>query len=70
MENATIRKHRLFVAAGIIAILNPIFSGLILGMVMLKEPDLRKEGRTILVFSMVWGLVALLLIGKFRHLLL
>lgn len=69
MEQATIRKQRLFIAAGIIAVLNPIFSGLILGMVMLKEPDLRKEGRSILVFSMLWGLIALLLVGKFRHLL-
>ena len=70
MEHATIRKQRFFIAAVIIAILNPFLSGLILGMVMLKEPDLRKEGRIVLAFSLVWGFIALLLVGKFRHLLL
>ncbi|OHA09619.1 MAG: hypothetical protein A3A44_02315 [Candidatus Sungbacteria bacterium RIFCSPLOWO2_01_FULL_60_25] len=70
MERATIQKQRFFIAAVIIAILNPILPGLILGMVMLKEPDLRKEGRIVLAFSLVWGFIALLLVGKFRHLLL
>ena len=70
MEHATIRKQRFFIAAVIIAILNPFLSGLILGMVMLKEPDLKKEGRIVLTFSLAWGLIALLLVGKFRHLLI
>ena len=70
MESATIRKQRFFIAAVVIAVLNPFLSGVILGVVMLKEPDLRKEGRMVLAFSMLWGLIVLLLVGKFRHLLL
>lgn len=68
-ERATINKQRLFIAAVAIAILNPLLPGVILGVVMLREPDLRKEGRIILAFSLVWGFIALLLVGKFRHLL-
>lgn len=70
MERATISKQRLFIAAVAIAILNPFLSGIILGTVMLREPDLRREGRIVFAFSLVWGLIALLLVGKFRHLLI
>lgn len=69
METATIRKNRLFFWSVIVAILNPIFSGLILGVVMLFEPELKKEGRVVTVFSVVWGVIALLLVSRFRHLL-
>lgn len=66
MEKAAINKNRLFFWAVVIAVLNPLFSGLILGLVMLSEPELRKEGRTVLLFSIAWGIIALLLIAKFK----
>ena len=69
MERAAIRKNRFFFWAVIIAILNPLFSGLILGVVMLAEPDLKREGRVVAFFSIAWGIIALFLVAKFRHLL-
>ncbi len=69
MEKASIAKNKFFLMAIIIAILNPVFSGLILGFLMLSEPDLKREGRVVLLFSVVWSAIALLLFAKFRHLL-
>ena len=69
MERATINKNRFFFWSVIIAILNPVFSGLILGIIMFSEPELRKEGRIVTVFSIAWGVIALLLVSRFRHLL-
>lgn len=66
IERAGIRKSRFFFWSVIIAVLNPIFSGLILGLVMLSEPELRKEGRIVTLFSIVWGIIAILLVLKFR----
>ena len=63
---APINKNRFFFWAVIIAILNPIFSGLILGTFMLSQPSLKKEGRIVTLFSVVWGVIALLLVSKFR----
>ena len=70
MERAGIARNKFFLAAVIIAVLNPIFSGLVLGLVMLTEPDLKREGRIVTLFSVAWGIIVLALIAKFRHLLL
>lgn len=64
--DVTISKNRFFFWAVIIAILNPIFSGLILGMFMLSQPALKKEGRIVILFSITWGLIAMLLLSRFR----
>ena len=70
MEKVNIGKNKLFFWAVIISVLNPILSGLIIGLVMLTEPDLRKEGGIVAFFSVVWGVIALLLMSKFKHLLI
>lgn len=41
----------------IITVLNPIFSGLILGAMYITEPGLKKYGRIILPIAIVWGAV-------------
>ena len=69
MEQASVNKNKFFFTAVIIAVLNPIFSGLIIGLVMLTEPGLKREGRIVTLFSVVWGIIVLALIAKFRHLL-
>ncbi len=69
MERASIAKNRLFFWAVIIAILNPVFSGLILGFVMASEPDFKKEGRAVILFSIAWGIIAMLLVAKFKEFL-
>ena len=69
MEKAAVNKNRLFFWSVIIAILNPIFSGLILGAFMLSEPELKKEGRIVTLFAIAWGIIVLMLVSKFRGLL-
>lgn len=39
----------------LVALVNPIFSGLILGAVYLSEPELRGAGRAIAAISIIWG---------------
>ncbi len=51
----------------IIAILNPIFSGLIISLGFLTEPKLRKEGKIILVISVVWAIAWMFLAGWLRQ---
>ena len=41
-----------------VAVLNPIFSGIVLGSLYLTEPGLRKYGRIILPLAVVWGVAA------------
>lgn len=69
MERVSITKNRFFFWSVVIAILNPIFSGLILGLIMLSEPELKKEGRIVTLFSLAWGIIALMLVSRYRHLL-
>ncbi|MBI3627182.1 MAG: hypothetical protein HY220_00320 [Candidatus Sungbacteria bacterium] len=66
MDQVPIKKQRLYYAALAVAILNPILSGLILGIAMLREPNLKHEGRIVLMFSVVWGTLVLLLVGKYN----
>ena len=70
MGEIHIRKNRFFFWAVVIAVLNPFFSGLILGVFMMSEPELKKEGRIVTLFSIAWGIIALLLLSKFRSALL
>jgi hypothetical protein len=49
-------KQKWFIIGIIIAILNPIFSGLVVAFGFLTEPKLRKEGKIILVISFVWAI--------------
>jgi hypothetical protein len=55
-------KRKWFIMGIIIAILNPIFSGLIISYAFLTEQKLRKEGKIILVISFVWSIVLAYLI--------
>jgi len=48
----------------LVALVNPIFAGLIMGAVYLSEPELRKEGRLIAAISILWGAVLFYLVNK------
>lgn len=65
MEQISVSKNRLFYGGLAVAVLNPVFAGLILGILFLREPGLRKEGGIILAFSAAWGLIAILLAAKY-----
>lgn len=49
----------------IISFLNPIFSGLILGVSLISEPEMKKEGKIILAIAILWGTVVFILSGWF-----
>lgn len=49
-----------------VAILNPMLSGLILGVFFWKEPEMKREGKIITSISVVWGAIALLLAKALR----
>jgi len=53
-------------AALAIAILNPIFSGLILGVLYLSEPSLKRYGKIVLGVSVVWGAIVFVMIRNFQ----
>lgn len=58
----TSRKKWLALAIAI-ALLNPVFSGLIIGFAFLSEPELKKEGKIVLAITVVWGILFLYLIN-------
>ena len=56
----TSRKKWLWLGV-IIALLNPIFSGLIIGLAFWTEPELKKEAKIVLAIAVIWGIIALYL---------
>jgi formate/nitrite transporter FocA (FNT family) len=56
----TSRKKWLWLGI-IIAIVNPIFSGLIIGIAFWTEPELKKEAKIVLAVAIIWGLIAIYL---------
>jgi len=59
-------KKKWFIIGIIIAILNPIFSGLIMAFGFLTEPKLRKQGKILLVISFVWAIILAYIIEALR----
>jgi len=55
-------KRKWFIVGMIIAILNPIFSGLVISYAFLTEPKLRKEGKILLLISFIWAIILAYLI--------
>jgi len=47
-----------------VALLNPVFAGLILGSVYLSEPELKKEGRIVATIAILWGAVLFYLVRQ------
>jgi len=50
-------KKKWFIVGIVIAILNPIFSGLVVAFGFLTEPKMRKEGKIILAISFIWAII-------------
>ncbi|NQV00689.1 MAG: hypothetical protein HQ537_01010 [Parcubacteria group bacterium] len=61
-EKLTLSSKKKWLWLGIvIALVNPILSGLIIGLAFWTEPELKKEAKTILVIAITWGLIVLYL---------
>lgn len=60
-------KRKWFIIGIIIALLNPIFSGLVVSFGFLTEPKLRKEGKIILVISFIWAIILAYIIELLKN---
>lgn len=58
-------KLKWLVIGLLIALLNPVFSGLILGIAYLSEPRLKREGWIVLVFSLIWATIVFVFARRF-----
>ena len=57
-EKITLSSRRKWLWLGIfIALLNPVFAGLVLGIAFWTEPELKKEAKIVLAIAVSWGLV-------------
>ena len=54
-------KKRWFKIGIAVALLNPVISGLILGIFFWREPEMQREGKIITTISVVWGVIVLVL---------
>lgn len=60
-----ISKSRWFNGALAIAVLNPIFAGLLMGILLWRTQGMQKEGKIVTAFSIIWGGIILLLAYKY-----
>lgn len=58
-------KQKLIIVSLLITIFNPIFAGLIFGLFLYSEPELKKEGRLIIILSALWGGILFALSSRF-----
>ena len=64
-EKLVISSRKKWLWLGIlIALINPVFAGLILGAVYLSEPELRREGKIVAAVAILWGAILFYLISK------
>jgi hypothetical protein len=57
-------KQKLIIVGLLITLVNPLFAGLIFGLYLYTEEDLKKEGRLIVFLSLIWGGIAFLLASR------
>ncbi len=48
----------------LVAIVNPVFAGLIMGAVYLSESELRREGMVVASIAIIWGAVLFYLVNQ------
>jgi len=64
-EKLVISSRKKWLWLGIlVAAVNPVFAGLIMGAVYLSEPELRKEGRIIAAIAILWGAALFYFVSK------
>lgn len=64
-EKLIISSKKKWVWLGIlIALINPIFSGLIVGAVYLSEPELRAAGKIISAIAIFWGAILFYFVNR------
>ena len=64
----SIDYHKKWLIIGLVVGFLNMLAGLVLGAGMWTDPKLEKEGKIVVIFSLVWGMVALLIIRRFAPL--
>lgn len=57
-------KKKLIWTGVIVALINPVFAGLIMGTIFLSEPELKKAGYFISALAILWGALQFILIKQ------
>ncbi len=60
-------KRKWLILGILIALFNPIFSGLIISFGFLTEPTLRKEGKLVLIVSLVWSVILAIIMNWLKN---
>lgn len=64
-DKLTISSRKKWLWLGIIiALVNPVFAGLIMGAVYLSEPELRQAGKIVAAIAILWGAVLFYLVRQ------
>ena len=64
-EKIIISSRRKWLWLGIlVATVNPIFAGLVIGAVYLSEPELKREGIIVSSIAILWGAVLFYVVNK------
>ncbi len=64
-DKLTISSRKKWLWLGIIiALVNPVFAGLIMGAVYLSEPELRQAGKIVAAIAILWGGVLFYLVRQ------
>ena len=64
-ETVGIPRSRLFYVSIAVAVFNPIFSGLVMSWLLIRQKDMKKEGVVLAIFSLIWGVVMISLAVKY-----
>jgi len=64
-DGILISKYKLINVGLLITIFNPLPAGLIYSFVLWRQPELKKDGRLMMVFSLLWGAISLALAQKY-----
>jgi len=64
-DKLTISSKKKWLWLGIIvALINPIFAGLIMGAVYLSEPELKQAGKIVAAIAILWGAILFYLVRQ------
>lgn len=61
----SIEYHRKWLIIGMAAGFVNVLAGIVVGIGMWTDPKLQKEGKIVVIVSLVWALVAILVLNRF-----
>jgi len=64
-ETVLVSRQKWIIIGLIITIVNPFFAGLIYGWALWREKDLKKEGKWIMILSLLWGAIQAALLMRY-----